>query len=105
MPVALHPTTIAAISTIQLNLPNNHRDADSAKTVELMYLELLKRFEGGKTLKVLHPISDMEIEFDPETYKMDINELLDAREKVSDQLLQPDVKSLSQAHIENYNSK
>ena len=70
-----------------------------------MYLELLKRFEGGKTLKVLHPISDMEIEFDPETDKMDINELLDAREKVSDQLLQPDVKSLSQAQIENYNSK
>lgn len=67
VPVALHPTTIAAISTIQLNLPNNHRDADSAKTVELMYLELLKRFEGGKSLKILHPISDMEIEFDAET--------------------------------------
>ena len=32
-----------------------------------MYLELLKRFEGGKTLKTLHPINDMEIEFDAET--------------------------------------
>ena len=65
--MALHPTTINAVSTIQLNLPNNHRDADSAKTVELMYLELMKRFDGGKTLKTLHPINDMEIEFDPET--------------------------------------
>lgn len=105
MPVALHPTTIAAISTIQLNLPNNHRDADSAKTVELMYLELLKRFEGGKTLKTLHPINDMEIEFDPETDQMDIKELMDAREKVNDQLHMPSVKQLSQAQIENYNSK
>lgn len=97
VPVALHPTTISAISTIQLNLPNNHRDADSAKTVELMYLELLKRFEGGKTLKTLHPINDMEIEFDHETDQMDIRELLDAREKVNDQLQKPDVKQLSQA--------
>jgi hypothetical protein len=65
IPVVLHHTTVKAISTIQLNLPPNHRDADNVKTVELMYLELLKRFEGGKTLKHLHPIDDMEIEFDP----------------------------------------
>jgi hypothetical protein len=86
-------------------LPNNHRDADNAKTVELMYLELLKRFEGGKTLKTLHPINDMEIEFDPETDQMDIRELLDARDKVSDELLNPHISGLSQAQIENFNAK
>lgn len=43
-----------------------------------MYLELLKRFEGGKTLKQLHPIDDMEIEFDAEDDKIDIKELVDA---------------------------
>ena len=47
----------------------------------------------------------MEIEFDPETDQMDIKELMDAREKVNDQLHMPSVKQLSQAQIENYNSK
>ena len=61
------------------------------KTVELMYLELLKRFEGGKTLKQLHPINDMEIEYDAETDAMDIKELLDAKEKVNDELIKPAV--------------
>jgi hypothetical protein len=27
-----------------------------------MYFELLKRFEGGKTIPLLDPINDMEIE-------------------------------------------
>lgn len=68
-----------------------------------MYLELLKRFQGGKTLKHLDPIKDMEIEYDPETDSMDINELLKAQEKVNDQLIDPEVQKLSQASIENYN--
>lgn len=29
-----------------------------------MYFELLRRFDGGKTLPLLHPIEDMEIESD-----------------------------------------
>ena len=49
------------------------------KTVELMYLELLKRFEGGKTMKHLHPIEDMEIEFDADEDTIDIKELVDAK--------------------------
>ena len=59
VPVILHHSTIKAISTIQLNLPHNHRDADNSKTVEIMYMELLRRFENGKNLKILHPIDDM----------------------------------------------
>lgn len=87
IPVVLHHTTVKAISTIQLNLPPNHRDADNVKTVELMYLELLKRFEGGKTLKHLHPIDDMEIEFDPQEDTIDVKELVDAQDKVKEELL------------------
>lgn len=45
VPVLLHHSTVVAISTIQLNLPKNHRDSDIIKTVELMYMELLKRFD------------------------------------------------------------
>lgn len=37
IPVVLHHTTVSAISTIQLNLPPNHREADNVKTVELMF--------------------------------------------------------------------
>ena len=33
----------------------------------------------------------MEIEYDPETDAMDIKELLDAKEKVSDELMKPAV--------------
>tara|TARA_B110000285_G_scaffold233177_1_gene306168 strand:+ start:2587 stop:2805 length:219 start_codon:yes stop_codon:yes gene_type:complete len=72
-----------------LNLPPNHRDADNVKTVELMYLELLKRFEGGKTLKKLHPIEDMEIEYDADDDEHDIKELVAAKQKVEDELLKP----------------
>jgi hypothetical protein len=70
--VLLHHSTVDAISTIQLNLPHNHRDSDNVKTVEMMYFELLKRFESGNTLKLLDPIEDMEIEFDEETDNLDI---------------------------------
>lgn len=101
----LHHTTVRAISTIQLNLPANHREGDNVKTVELMYLELLKRFDGGKTMKVLHPIEDMEIEFDAEEDKIDITELVDAEQKVQEQLAKPQLKELSKAQIENFNSK
>jgi len=76
VPVLLHPTTVQAISTIQLNLPHNHRDSDNVKTVELMFMELLKRFDQGNSLKELDPIEDMEIEFDKETDDLDINDLV-----------------------------
>jgi len=43
VPVVLHSSTIHSISTIQVNLPHNHKEA--GKTIELMYFELLKRFD------------------------------------------------------------
>ena len=89
VPVLLHHTTVQAISTIQLNLPHNHRDSDNVKTVEMMYNELLKRFEFGKTLKTLDPIEDMEIEYDEDTDDIDIQQLVDARDKVKDELAKP----------------
>ena len=91
IPVVMHTSTIKAISTIQLNLPHNHRDADNFKTVELMYMELLKRFDQGKTLKTLHPIKDMEIEYDADEDKMDINKLIEAQEKIKEELLQDEL--------------
>lgn len=91
VPVVMHTSTIRAVSTIQLNLPHNHRDADNFKTVELMYMELLKRFEQGKTLKTLHPINDMEIEYDADVDKMDINKLIEAQDKIKEELLQDEL--------------
>ena len=87
VPVLLHYTTVQAISTIQLNLPHNHRENDNVKTVELMYMELLKRFDQGNTLKLLDPIQDMEIEYDPdEGDDVDIKQLIEAKEKVATEL-------------------
>jgi hypothetical protein len=43
-----------------VNLPHNHKQSE--KQVEMMYFELLRRFEGGQSLPLLHPIEDMEIE-------------------------------------------
>ena len=86
VPVLLHHSTVDAISTIQLNLPHNHRDSDNVKTVEMMFFELLKRFDNGKTLKQLDPIEDMEIEFDEETDELDIKALGEARDKVKEEL-------------------
>lgn len=86
-------------------MPHNHRDADNVKTVELMYLELLKRFDGGKSLKELDPIGDMEIEFDPETDEMDIKALVEAQEKVKEECMKPAFKNISQAQIEMFKTK
>ena len=60
VPVILHPSTIHSISTIQLNLPSDHKNTQ--KTIEIMYFELLKRFDGGKSIPLMDPISDLEIE-------------------------------------------
>lgn len=57
-----------------------------------MYLELLKRFDGGKSLKLLDPIADMEIEFDEDEDDLDIKELVDARDKIKEELLKPELK-------------
>jgi hypothetical protein len=60
VPVVLHPSTLHSISSVQVFLPQNHKAAD--KTVEMMYFEVLKRFEQGKTVPLLDPIKDMDID-------------------------------------------
>ena len=62
-----------------------------------MYMELLKRFEQGKTLKMLDPIEDMEIEFDPDTDTIDIKELVDAKGRVEEELTKSKFKNISQS--------
>jgi len=40
--------------------------------VHSLFYELMKRFKWGKEFKPLHPVEDMEIEFDEETEEVDI---------------------------------
>jgi ATP-dependent RNA helicase DOB1 len=42
----------------------------------MMYFELLKRFDGGKTIPLLDPIADMEIE------SKGLTKLMGARKKI-----------------------
>ena len=62
-----------------------------------MYLELIKRFDGGKSLKLLDPIEDMEIEYDSDVDDMDIKELLSAMNKIKQELKKPAVVQISKA--------
>ena len=59
VPVLLSASTIGDISTLQVNLPHNHKQAE--KSIEMMYFEILKRFES-KEIPILHPLEDLEIE-------------------------------------------
>lgn len=68
------------ISTIQVNLPQYHRESDSTKVVEAMYLELMRRFDYGDKFTALHPIDEMEICFDEEQDTADIKELVTSQE-------------------------
>jgi hypothetical protein len=45
-----------------MNLPHNLTHSENLKSVELMYGELMKRFDFGNKLPQLDPIEDMEIE-------------------------------------------
>lgn len=63
IPVLLHPQSISCISTIQMNLPgHNLTSAESLKQVEMLYGEIMKRFNQGDDLPMLDPKEDMEIE-------------------------------------------
>lgn len=95
MPVVLHPSTITAISSIQMNLPHNNKQAE--KSIELMYFELIKRFKGDFPL--LHPKVDMEI-----NDKL-LDKLLEAQGVVADQLRDPQLKQLSAASQSLYERK
>lgn len=76
MPVVMHHTNIAGVSTIQMNMPHNLNSSENTKAIEMMYHEVLKRFEKGEKLPLLDPKEDMEIESD------DLDKLLKARRKV-----------------------
>ena len=90
VPVLLHASNIAAISTIQMNLPShNLTSAESLKQVEMLYGEIMKRFQNGDALPVLDPIEDMEIE------DTQIAELVQAKVKIGKEL----DKIASQAQI------
>ena len=65
-----------------------------------MYMELLKRFDQGRSLKLLHPIKDMEIEYDPDDDKMDINKLIEAQDKIKEELLQNDLQNIAPCVVE-----
>mmetsp|Transcript_4322 Transcript_4322/g.4088 ORF Transcript_4322/g.4088 Transcript_4322/m.4088 type:complete len:92 (-) Transcript_4322:646-921(-) len=43
-------------------MPHNLKDSESQKVLENMFFELMRRFNQGATLPLLHPIEDMEIE-------------------------------------------
>ena len=60
VPVVLHPSTLHSVSSVQVFLPQNHKAAD--KTVEMLYFEVLKRFDQGKSIPLLDPIKDMDID-------------------------------------------
>ena len=102
VPVVLHHTTVYDISTIQLNLPDRFRDLNTHKVVQQMYTEVLKKFDYGKELRILDPIEDMEIEYNENEDDLDINELTKAKEKVREELLNPQLSKLSEANQDLY---
>lgn len=81
VPVLLHPTSIAGIATIQMNLPShNLTSAESLKQVEMLYGEIMKRFSNGDALPILDPIEDMEIE------DKQMTDYIDAKNKIEKEL-------------------
>lgn len=63
IPVLLHHSSVAGLSTIQMNLPShNLTSTENIKQVEMLYTEIMKRFGNGDKLPILDPIEDMEIE-------------------------------------------
>ena len=89
IPVLLHPDSISVISTIQMNLPgHNLTSAESLKQVEMLYGEIMKRFNQGDALPVLDPKEDMEIE------DSQLDELLDTKLKINKELDKINAKAL-----------
>ena len=81
VPVLLHPNNIAGVATIQMNLPShNLTSAESLKQTEMLYGEIMKRFQNGDSLPLLDPIEDMEIE------DKQLEELIQAKDKINSEL-------------------
>lgn len=98
VPVILHPGQIGGVSTIQMNLPSqNLTSAESLKQVELLYQEIMKRFDK---LPLLDPKDDMEIE------DSQLDEYLEARAKVTRELDKLEAKwAVSEAQRTQYERK
>jgi hypothetical protein len=85
IPVLLHHSSVAAVSTIQMNLPShNIQNAENLKQTELLYNEIMKRFANGDKLPLLDPLEDMEIE------DKQLKEYIRAREKIDEELARLD---------------
>ena len=95
VPVVLHASTVHSISTIQIRLPHNHKQVES--TVEMMYFELLRRFQGG--LPLLHPVDDMEIK------SKTLKKLLAAQDVVTSRLADSSINGLTEAQQSMYDRK
>lgn len=87
VPVILHASTVHSISSVQVFLPQNHKAAD--KTVEMMYFEVLKRFEQGKTIPQLDPVKEMDIE------SKTLSKLLTSKATIEKELEQSEIRELN----------
>ena len=64
-----------------MNLPShNLTSAESLKQTEMLYGEIMKRFENGDSLPLLDPIDDMEIE------DKQLGDLIQAKDKINSEL-------------------
>ena len=61
----------------------------------MMYLELMKRFDFGNQLKELHPIEDMEIEFVEDVDEINIKDLVDAQERIDEELVKQNLNEVT----------
>ena len=87
VPVVLHASTVHSISTVQIRLPHNHKQVEA--TVEMMFFELLKRFQGN--LPLLHPVDDMEIG------SRTLKKLLSAQQVITERLQEASIANLTEA--------
>jgi len=65
-------------------------------------MELMKRFNWGRNFKQLHPIDDMEIEFDQENDPEDITKLMGAKDRIQGELAGSDFEGLSEVQQEQF---
>lgn len=59
----------------------------------------MKRFDYGNQFKELHPIEDMEIEFNEIIDEIDIKELVDANERIEEEFLKPELNEISKEDL------
>jgi hypothetical protein len=70
-----------------------------------MYLTVLEKFAWGKGLRIMDPIEDMEIEYDETCDELNIRDLVQARRKVEEELLSPQLAAISNASEEVFAKK